>query len=62
MNEQQWQEYMNLLAQENTTSTVHCVGCWYDEHTEPFPPLDSSSLCDDHATATRQTYYGQERN
>jgi hypothetical protein len=62
MNEQQWQEYMNLLAQENTTSIAHCVGCWYDEHAEPFPPLDSSSLCDDHAQATRQASHGQERN
>ena len=61
MSEQEWQAYMALLAQENTTSTAHCVGCWYDDHTDPFPALDSSSLCDDHAQATRQAYSGQER-
>ena len=59
MSEQQWNDYMALLAQEDNTSTAHCVGCWYDEHAEPFPTQDSSSLCNEHATATRQAYSGQ---
>jgi hypothetical protein len=61
MSEQQWQEYMSLLEQENTASQAHCVGCWYEEHAEAFPALDSSSLCTTHAEATRQGYHMQER-
>jgi hypothetical protein len=60
MNEQEWNDYMALLAQEDNTSTAHCVGCWYDEHAEPFPAQDSSSLCDAHATATRRGNSRQE--
>jgi hypothetical protein len=62
MTEHEWQDYQALLAQEaeGATSTAHCVGCWYEQNAAPFPVQDSSSLCDEHATATRQAYYGHE--
>ena len=62
MTEHEWQVYQVRLAQEaaGATSTAHCVGCWYEQNATPFPALDSSSLCDEHAAATRQEYYGQE--
>ncbi|MBV9690535.1 MAG: hypothetical protein JO202_12610 [Ktedonobacteraceae bacterium] len=60
MNEQQWDEYMTLLAQSSDESTAHCVSCWYEENGDtPFPADDSSSLCGPHAQATRDAYYGQ---
>jgi hypothetical protein len=61
MTEYEWQNYQTQLAQEaaGTTSTAHCVRCWYEQNATPFPAQDSSSLCDAHATATRQAYYGQ---
>jgi hypothetical protein len=62
MTEYEWQNYQAQLAQEAAvaTSTAHCVGCWYERNATPFPAHDSSSLCDEHAAATRQAYYGQE--
>lgn len=57
MNEQQWQAYMRLLETENTDAQTHCVSCWYNEHSEPFPEKDSSSLCNTHGQATRATFH-----
>ncbi len=59
MSEQEWNDYMAQLALEaNTPGDAHCVSCWYEEHDTPFPDEDSSSLCEEHAQAARQTYSG----
>jgi hypothetical protein len=58
MSEQEWDAYMAQLAQSTEASSAHCVSCWYEQHQEAFPALDSSSLCDSHAEATRNAYYG----
>ncbi len=62
MTEHEWQVYQAQLEQEaaSATSMAHCVGCWYEQNAIPFPAQDSSSLCDEHAAATRRAYYGQE--
>ncbi len=60
MSEQEWNDYMALLAQQENGSQAHCVRCWYEQNEEPFPALDSSSLCGGHAAATRWAYYEQE--
>jgi hypothetical protein len=62
MTEHEWQTSMAWLAQEaNAPSPAHCVGCWYEQNATSFSALDSSSLCEEHAAATRQAYYGQEK-
>jgi hypothetical protein len=56
--EQRWGDDMARLAQSTSTSSgsgAHCVSCWYEEHSEPFPAQDSSSLCERHGQATRMT-------
>jgi hypothetical protein len=56
MTEQEWEDYMQRLAQSTNDSDAHCVSCWYEQNgTTPFPAQDSSSLCGDHAHATRMT-------
>ena len=61
MTEQEWDAYMQQLAQSSDESTAHCVSCWYEQNGKktPFPADDSSSLCGPHAQATRDAYYGQ---
>lgn len=61
MNEHTWNDYLVQLAQAPKSTQAHCVLCWYETHTTPFPSHDSSSLCVRHAVATRQTHHCQRR-
>jgi len=55
MTEHLWQEVLHLLAYEpGTLLRAHCVCCWYEVQTIPFPAQDSSSLCARHAASTRK--------
>ncbi len=57
MSEQEWNAYLQQLAQvEHTPNDAHCVSCWYECHDTPFPAQDSSSLCGEHTEAIRQAY------
>ena len=56
-NEQLWESYTESLTESTSTSSAHCVSCWYEEHSTAFPDQDSSSLCERHAQATRMTYH-----
>ena len=56
-NEQIWNGYTEQLAQSiGGGSAAHCVSCWNEEHSEPFPAEDTSSLCKRHVQATRMTH------
>ena len=39
MNEQQWTDYLTLLASHENAIPWACVGCWYEQHPagEAFP-------------------------
>ncbi len=57
MTVQEWTAYLQAM-QESAQSTAallltHCVACWYEQHRDPFPAQDSSSLCPAHAAALR---------
>jgi hypothetical protein len=40
----------------NSTTTPHCVYCWYEQHPDtPFPADESSTYCDRHGKIARQT-------
>jgi hypothetical protein len=55
MTEQLWQEVLQRLAQAPARLLpTHCVSCWYEVQTIPFPAHDSSSLCARHAASTRK--------
>jgi hypothetical protein len=48
MNEQQWIQYLTLLAQSQSAIPSACVGCWCERHQdgEAFPGAGvSSTLC-----------------
>jgi hypothetical protein len=57
----EWIIYMTLLEQSQETPATHCVSCWYEEHQEAFPALDSSSLCSIHADAVRAAFSEQRK-
>jgi hypothetical protein len=55
MTEQLWQELLHRLAREpGILLRAHCVSCWYEGQTIPFPAQDSSSLCARHAASMRK--------
>jgi hypothetical protein len=55
MTEQLWQEVLYHLAHApGTLLSTHCVSCWYEVHTIPFPAQDSSNLCARHAASMRK--------
>jgi hypothetical protein len=51
MDEQQWTDYLALLAKHENTTLWACVGCWYEQHPAgvAFPgDRVSSTLCQRH--------------
>lgn len=39
---------------------VHCICCWNEQHSTPFPAHFSSSLCPRHAALTWHAYQEQK--
>ncbi|WP_201371460.1 hypothetical protein [Ktedonobacter robiniae] len=54
MSEQLWDVVLAQLAQAQQQTSRLCVGCWYKQHTLPFPPQASSCLCPTCAIETRK--------
>ena len=62
MTEHEWIIYMTLLDEYSSQEpATHCVSCWYEDHQEAFPALDSSSLCQTHAEAVHTAYAEQRK-
>lgn len=54
MNEEQWNEYMQLIQVSESSIPSACVGCWYEQHDRQAFPGDtvSSTLCTTHVSNT----------
>lgn len=53
MSEQLWEALLDQLAQAQQQASRLCVGCWYKQHTLPFPSQASSCLCSACAEAVK---------
>lgn len=53
MTAQEWNAYLQAAQVIQPPLHVHCVACWYEQHRDPFPAQDSSSLCPAHAAVQR---------
>ncbi len=62
MHKSLWNALLAQMAEQPlpVSIPVHCVSCWREKHTAPFPARYSSCLCKKHAALTWKTWQSRK--